>query len=63
VAADGKVFLLSHSGKITVLKADAQWDVLAVNDLDETAQATPAIAGGRIYVRTQKALYSFGSVR
>ncbi|MBZ5591399.1 MAG: PQQ-binding-like beta-propeller repeat protein [Acidobacteriia bacterium] len=62
VAADGKVFLLSHSGKVTVLKADAQWEVLSVNDLDETAQATPAIADGRIYIRTHKALYSFGAV-
>jgi hypothetical protein len=63
VAADGKVFLLSHSGKVTVLKADPQWDVLAVNDLDETSQATPAIADGRIYIRTHKALYSFGTAR
>ena len=61
VAADGKVFLLSHSGKLTVLKAGAQWEVLSVNDLEEPAQATPAIADGRIYVRTHKALYAFGA--
>lgn len=61
VAADGKVFLLSHSGKVTVLKAEPQWEVLSVNDLDETAQATPAIADGRLYIRTHKALYSFGT--
>jgi outer membrane protein assembly factor BamB len=60
VAGDGKVFLLSHSGKVTVLKADPQWEILAVNSLDETCEATPAIAGGRIYIRTHKALYSFG---
>jgi len=60
VAGDGKVFLLSHSGKVTVLKADPQWEILAVNSLDETSEATPAIAGGRIYIRTHKALYSFG---
>jgi len=35
VAADGKVFLVSASGKVTVLKADAQWEILAMNDLDE----------------------------
>jgi len=60
VAGDGKVFLLSHSGKVTVLKAAPQWEILAVNSLDEPCQATPAIAGGRIYIRTHKALYSFG---
>jgi outer membrane protein assembly factor BamB len=63
VGADGKVFLVSHSGRITVLKADPQWDVLSVSDLNETAQATPAIADGRIYIRTHKALYSFGTMR
>ena len=61
VAADGKVLLLSHSGKVTVLKADPQWEVLSVNDIGETAQATPAIADGRIYIRTNQALYSFGT--
>ena len=61
VAADGKIFLLSHSGKVTVLKADPQWEVLSVGDLEETAQATPAISHGRIYIRTHKALYSFGA--
>jgi len=63
VAADGKVFLLSHSGKVTVLKADPQWEILNVNDLDETVQATPAIADGCIYIRTHKALYSFGAAQ
>ena len=48
VGADGKIFIVSHSGKVTVLKADAQWEVLSVSDLGETVQATPAIAGGRI---------------
>ena len=59
VAADGKVFIVSHGGKVTVLKAGAQWEVLAVNDLGETTQSTPAISNGRIVIRTNKALYSF----
>ncbi|HXI43242.1 MAG TPA: PQQ-binding-like beta-propeller repeat protein [Bryobacteraceae bacterium] len=60
VAADGKIFLLSHSGKVTVVNAGQQWEVLAVNDLKEESQATPALAFGHIYVRTSNALYSFG---
>ncbi len=59
VAGDGKVFLVSHTGKITVLKAGRKWEVVSVGDLDEPTQATPAIADGHIYVRTHKALYSF----
>jgi len=60
VAADGKVFLLSRDGKLAVLKPDGSLEVLAVNDLGESCYATPAIADGRIYVRTEKALYCFG---
>jgi outer membrane protein assembly factor BamB len=60
VAGDGKVFMVSLSGKVTVLKAAAQWEILSVNDLGEESWATPAIAGGNIYIRTNNALYSFG---
>ena len=60
VAADGKIFLASASGKVTVLKAGAQWEILATNDLDEEIWATPAIAGSNLYIRTRNALYSFG---
>ena len=60
VAADGKVFVISASGKVSVLKADAQWEIIATSDLGEEVWATPAIAGGNLYVRTRNALYSFG---
>ncbi len=61
VAADGKIFLVSASGKVTVLKAGAQWEILAMNDLDEEVWATPAIAGNNLYIRTRNSLYSFGA--
>ena len=59
VAADGKIFMVSGSCKVTVLKAGAQWEVLATNDLDEECWATPAIAGNSLFVRTRGSLYSF----
>jgi hypothetical protein len=34
--------------------------VLARNKLDEAILATPALAGGTIYVRTESRLYAFG---
>jgi hypothetical protein len=61
VAGDGKIFLVSASGKVTVLKAGAQWEILKMNDLDEEVWATPAIAGNNLYVRTRNTLYSFGA--
>jgi len=51
---------VSASGKVTVLKAGAQWEILATNDLAEECWATPAIAGNNLYIRTRSALYSFG---
>jgi outer membrane protein assembly factor BamB len=60
VAADGKVFLAGQGGQVSVLKAAGDWQVLAVNELDDEVFATPAIADGRVYIRTRSALYSFG---
>jgi outer membrane protein assembly factor BamB len=60
VAADNKVFLASGEGKITVLKAAGQWQVLGVNDIGEEIHSTPALGGGRIYVRTRSSVYCFG---
>lgn len=60
VASDGKIYAASQKGKVGVLKAGKEWEVLKVNDLGEEIWATPAIEDGRIYLRTQKALYCFG---
>ena len=61
MAADGKVYLASDDGKITVLKAGGQWEVLGVNDLGDEIRATPALSDGRIFVRTKGAVYCFGT--
>jgi hypothetical protein len=44
-----------------VLKADAQWEIIATNDLGEEIWATPAIAGSNLFIRTRGALYAFGA--
>jgi outer membrane protein assembly factor BamB len=61
VAADNKVFLIGQGGQVSVVKAAGEWEVLTVNELDDECYATPAIADGRIYIRTRSALYAFGS--
>jgi outer membrane protein assembly factor BamB len=60
VAADDKVFLIGQAGQVSVLKAAGEWEILAVNDMDDECFATPAIADGRVYIRTRSALYSLG---
>ena len=61
VAADDKVFLIGEGGAVSVLKAAGEWEILKVNQLDDECFATPAIADGRIFIRTRSALYCFGS--
>ena len=60
VAADDKVFLIGQGGQVSVLKAAGDWEVLKVNELDDETFATPAIADGKIYIRTRSAMYAFG---
>ncbi|MBI4905544.1 MAG: PQQ-binding-like beta-propeller repeat protein [Acidobacteria bacterium] len=59
VGGDGKVYVISQACKMTVLKAEPQWEVLQVNDLDDECFATPALVDGGIYLRTKQHLYFF----
>lgn len=51
---------MSQTCKLAVIQATGEWELLAVNDLKDDCWATPAIADGRLFVRTQTALYCFG---
>ncbi|MBP1595521.1 MAG: pyrrolo-quinoline quinone [Acidobacteria bacterium] len=59
VAADGKLYVVSEEGKATVIQAGAQWEVLKANDLRDGCKGTPAIADGKLYIRTYETLYCF----
>lgn len=59
VAAGGRLFMASNECKVSVVRASAQWEPLAMSDLDDECFATPAIAGGRLFIRTRTALYAF----
>jgi outer membrane protein assembly factor BamB len=60
VAADNKIYIASEEGVVVVLDAGEQLKVLATNKLDGAILATPALADGNIYVRTENHLYAFG---
>ncbi len=62
VAGDGKVYMASDAGRVVVLKADGAWTVLSTNDLGEDVYATPAIADGKLFIRTASRLYCFGDL-
>jgi outer membrane protein assembly factor BamB len=61
VAADGKVFMASEPGVVSVLRHGKEWEILAANKMDGECYATPVIMDGKLYVRTSKALYCFGA--
>jgi outer membrane protein assembly factor BamB len=60
VVGDGKVYLLSDRGKLTVVSAVKDWQELWTSDFREDVYATPALVDGKIYLRTVGHLYCFG---
>ena len=61
VAGDGKLYLLSQKGTVSVISATDSWKLLHSADFPgEEGYATPAIVDGRIYLRTSGHLYCFG---
>jgi outer membrane protein assembly factor BamB len=58
VAADGKVYCVSETGTIFVL-AGGGGEVLGTNALGETIFATPALAAGAVFLRSDQHLYCF----
>lgn len=60
VAGDGKVYLVSETGIVTVLRAGPEWEVLSTTRVDDGAYATPALVDGRVYLRTNGRFYAFG---
>lgn len=60
VTGDGKIYLIDEQGRLTVVAAREELEVLHTADFKEDAYATPAIVDGRIYLRTSSALYCFG---
>jgi outer membrane protein assembly factor BamB len=60
IGVDGKVYVASDHGKMVVLRAAGDWEILAINDFEAEIHATPAVSEGRMYVRTRNALYAIG---
>lgn len=60
VASGDKVCVFSQAGVGVVLRSGAKLEVLARNALGESVLATPALANGRIYVRSTTRMWAFG---
>ena len=57
-AYNGKLFCLSEEGQTFVISTDGEFKLLHVNELDDMAQASPALVGERLLIRTEHRLSS-----
>lgn len=60
VRAGDKMFCVDEAGLVVCLSATDKFQELGRTDLKEECRSTPAIAGGRLYVRTVSHLISVG---
>jgi outer membrane protein assembly factor BamB len=60
--ADGRLYHLNRSGRMFVLAATPEFKLLATNDLDDGSlfNASPAVTGNRLLIRSYKHLYCVG---
>lgn len=63
VYGDGKVYIAGKNGIVLVLAEGSKLEILSRNDMGEEILATPAIADGRLYIRTREKLYCIGERR
>ncbi len=59
VGADGRIYVTSQRGVVSVVKAGDTFEMLARNDLGEVTQASPVPLGDRLWVRTAGHLAAF----
>ncbi len=57
-AFNGKLFALSEEGQTFVMGTGEKFELLHVNELDDMAQASPALVGERLLIRTEQRIYS-----
>lgn len=61
--ADGKIYVPNQTGEVFVLRAGPKFEVLATNALNESTNASLAVAGGEIFLRTAKALWCIAAAK
>ncbi|MGQ9770664.1 MAG: outer membrane protein assembly factor BamB family protein [Thermogutta sp.] len=60
LAAEGRIYFLDTSGRCTVVRAGAMFNVLSVNKVEDRTIASPAVSDGRIFIRGRKSVYCVG---
>jgi outer membrane protein assembly factor BamB len=60
LAADGRVYFVSESGRTIVMRAARTPEVLAENDLGARLVASPAASRGRLFLRSDDRVFAIG---
>jgi outer membrane protein assembly factor BamB len=60
VAGDGKIYATNETGATFVIEAGPEPKLLATNEINDTILATPALADGAVFLRSDRFLYCFG---
>jgi outer membrane protein assembly factor BamB len=63
VLADGRLYIVSEDGVVSVVKAGPSFVLEAENTLDEYTLSSPAISGGLIFLKTERHLWAVGEPR
>ena len=63
VWVDGRLFCVSTAGELVVLEACDKFNVLHRFPLGELCHSTPAVALGRMFIRTETHLVSLGGTK
>ena len=58
VGAAGRIYITGRDGTTVVLRHDRENAALAINHLDDSFSASPAVVGGELYLRGERSLYS-----
>ena len=58
VAFDGKILLTSEDGDTFVVRAGPEFEVIRTNSVGEPVYASPALAGGTVYIRGAEHLFA-----
>jgi outer membrane protein assembly factor BamB len=63
LVVDGKVYVASDGGEVTVLELSRRRRVLKVHELDQSIEGSPVFANGTLFVQTRSVLYAVAARR
>jgi outer membrane protein assembly factor BamB len=62
ISVADRIYFFEDSGTCTVIRNNSEFEILAVNELGETVQTTPAFSDGSLFVRTETQLVRISSL-